>query len=841
MSTDLVSLRISLLLAAIPDPIVRNIVISQAEKRYFPSARHYAHFEYVTNARGSIANIQAAYQVTMSDLYRHLQNEIVREGRSSNLLSQQLRRSLLETVDEVSRSKIESVLRTAGDKVAKEHLVQRIKMGVPFDVSAEAAKLVANSTRTEDVVKLSSEINEAIRNRNTIILELESRQLDLAEKVRVQAQEFETKAKLVNERLKKASDDLVEIRRQLQDQDVLKDAARAKKLSTDLITGLQNTRTLSDGLKAALYGKLDSRVAAFQRTQHDLQLFKEIDVNRDGMAKAVHGYVGGMQSLMSNLGAAGIAIPEDAKKGVALASAAAGVAGQLSSGNYIGAVMGAMGALGIGGGGGGGESGQQQVLSGINQILQGQKIIIQKLEQVLATQQQILKGLAELSDQIERNQQEFRLRFDALDGSVRATSAAAHQLLDRPILRCKQPSEAFKSALNYEAIQITFEDKDTAESFSDCRKGLLSQFNSGQAPANLSLEASAVDTTLSEIERKARDARTAEFLTTKSLFDDYGDNAIANRILRRLRSPTPIIAEMDPSIIEPAFNESGLPLPLALRADAMGIDEVSLTRDVEYLLFANAIPQEVMNPDKSGRLLPPEQAVVAIDSSKRVPIPTRQGKHPDHPFRYALENSVEMIDTAIAQQAMLSGDATILMMVALGNKPSGKPIVLKHLATRQLFARNYVLYQLRKAAPGPSWAVAYNVAYTERNVPAMQAVVQGAGQVRYQPIEGGAIMLVVPPTTPPQVGCSNGGAVVPAGWSIMLSDCIFIPLPTPAEFEAAKLSYTESFYRLLALRERVIGALRRYDLDAPSMSLVSLSERLQARAFVSLKPFLSER
>ena len=102
-------------------------------------------------------------------------------------------------------------------------------------------------------------------------------------------------------------------------------------------------------------------------------------------------------------------------------------------------------------------------------------------------------------------------------------------------------------------------------------------------------------------------------------------------------------------------------------------------------------------------------------------------------------------------------------------------------------------------------------------------------------------MLVVPPTTPPQVGCSNGGAVVPAGWSIMLSDCIFIPLPTPAEFEAAKLSYTESFYRLLALRERVIGALRRYDLDAPSMSLVSLSERLQARAFVSLKPFLSER
>src|SRR5262249_38063100 len=91
---------------------------------------------------------------------------------------------------------------------------------------------------------------------------------------------------------------------------------------------------------------------------------------------------------------------------------------------------------------GGGSSGEQmfqhQMLEGINQILDNQRIMMKGINALLEGQKQILQALHDIEVQLQKNQQETLARFDHLDSKLLRVQITLVELQSADFDQCSQ-------------------------------------------------------------------------------------------------------------------------------------------------------------------------------------------------------------------------------------------------------------------------------------------------------------------------------------------------------------------------------------------------------------------
>jgi hypothetical protein len=177
------------------------------------------------------------------------------------------------------------------------------------------------------------------------------------------------------------------------------------------------------------------------------------------------------------------------------------------------------------------------------------------------------------------------------------------------------------------------------------------------------------------------------------------------------------------------------------------------------------------------------------------------GGFSQYPGRAALQKALLLVDLALAQQSMLSGDALLYPLdEAVRGADSGRRKKgIEVLKAHPLIARNYALFVLKRGAPLLAGNVAYRIAFDSQDRSYMSGIASGYEYVHEQDAKG--------------IQCAGGFDIVPRGWSMKLDECLYIPLPRPEKFQAALLEFTTPFVQLISVRKRLVEALVGYDFS----------------------------
>lgn len=161
----------------------------------------------------------------------------------------------------------------------------------------------------------------------------------------------------------------------------------------------------------------------------------------------------------------------------------------------------------------------------------------------------------------------------------------------------------------------------------------------------------------------------------------------------------------------------------------------------------------------------------------------------------------KLVDTAIAQQVLLSGDVVLPIIEDIIKKPAGSGAVealrakaLAGLKNNSLLARNFAMYSIRKEVASKSKFLIYSIALGGKsNLSLLRDATSFPWEFSWSDVE-----------------VKQGNIVTqPMGWSVKLGD-IFIALPTSDELLEGRLVYNPDLNMLLGLRSRILDEINSY-------------------------------
>jgi hypothetical protein len=485
-------------------------------------------------------------------------------------------------------------------------------------------------------------------------------------------------------------------------------------------------------------------------------------------------------------------------QGVQYAEAAVNLVGNIASGNIVGAVLGVTGLFG--GGSSGDKMFNQQILQGINQILDNQRVIIKGINALLEGQKEILQTLYDIETQLQKNQQETLARFDRLDSKLLQVQITLVELQATDCDQCRQlksfgTTEWAKIAtwLNDENIR--------GAAYSSCKAGIqhliISPIEPPTSPTDLfSLSYFRFDNNPALVtidSRQAAETYRDQIDDVFNYFNSSFNNDAARRSALLLLWSAPLRPSLASSVTRQDFSIAEGDLNNAFPTK---INYAAVKRAVEYVLAAH---QFMDLEDRSGPR--PQFHVDLLPSGSSGTGPNYDEKDQ---FGFAapanlaaLQKLDKLTDLALAQQALLGG---ISLFEKIGDGlEKGDKATIDLLRNHPTIAVNYVHWRLRntEARPIPAANAAYSFAFQSKDEAYMRGFIRGMG-VHY-----------AGETSAQQ--CADGSyAPIPKGWSAKLADCLYISFPTAEEFASDLFRITPGFYDLHDAKIQLRDAILQY-------------------------------
>jgi hypothetical protein len=852
-------LRISLVLTNIPDPVAKRRVLQLVTDDLVGNFGDMQRLNAVVQLRPSIENRLATFQNPLSDAYASIE----RGGKllktdSHAFLGHQLAVAAMEAAEAAMIANIWKSGSRVIDRAKLELITDAVRGAIlsnrdPDTIVSKIAKSVLRNELKES--------NAAVREGQAAILGgvkiLKEKKMALeseAKKLSDEAQRFGGLVKTFLDANKKTIENNVAI--------LKKGYTELANPRTDLVTFRANLKEISGHLEqnvalsemaqATLFRKLlphelDRYVAMAPSLKPIAEQITRLSDSRRSFDVAVTGYASATQQALQIATSLGVDLPPSVGSAVAKAQAfstfATGFAANLATGNYFALASGLVGVFGGGGipglGAGGGPD--PQIMAGLQEIQRTQQIILQKLDTIIDLQVKTLAAIREIAETIALNQKEIRERFNKVDDALAELAVNLHQLAGQQFDNCSRINDITRGfASNYAGLVPIINEQ--FEALKDCNAGVRAQFinwslgDPSAVPRYFVLPdvvAAGGDVRLSPVDLREGHVDLVTFV--RFALDENAAN-----LFWQLHDPTPHVLNLHQRWLArkeaPADRLRDAP---QLSAFHVPLNPAALGKAIDWLLGSYRL-FDLMSQDK----------LVGIDGLERY-LAARQttqterekedsnGYHYAHPSRLALERAITLVDVALAQQALKSGDVLLPVLNELIAKAEMRDRVLDVLAERPLLAQNLVLYQLRVNAPTVNWNGIYQKGYADKDLRVLRAM---PGNLPIEPYREEPDAVEVSTLTNAH-GCPAHRRFVeiPKGWTMKLSECLYIPLPSPAAFAEGLFTYTPQFEGLLQLRERLSVALADYSDEPRDGQRLDGFATDGAFAFRSLRPFLACR
>ncbi len=571
------------------------------------------------------------------------------------------------------------------------------------------------------------------------------------------------------------------------------------KLFSAAISNAERMRVIDE----ATFGKLNQLVGVTETVNQVAGLanqIKSLNEGRSNLLNGVKDITGTISSIAGGLSVLGLdpKVADAVNKGAVYAEAAINLVGNIASGNWVGAVLGVAGAFG-GGGHSQEQAYHQEIMAGIQQILQNQRIIIKGIEQLLKGQQQILQTLYGMQVQMAQNQRELLARFDELDSKLIKIQATLIELQVSDFDQCSQLQNLGTTDW-IELAPALNDNLQKGEAYSSCIKGIDRLINTPLVPpatptANFALsyfrfENNPALVPTAENRGAARtylDQISDAFSYFNSVYTTDDDRALALRLLWS-RPLGPTVAQ--------SSTHDGLSVKNGdlFNAFPTKINYAAVTKAVDYVLAAHRF----VDLDRGEGTTPRFPLQLSTLSSGRKYDGVDAYGFSYHLNLAAIQKLDKLTDLALAQQALLSG-ISLFPKIASG-LTSGEPSTIALLKNHPIIAANYVHWQLRNSVvrPTPAANVAYKFAYQSNDESYMRG---------FSP---NLTFVLASETKAEKCASTNDYVPIPKGWSAKLDACLYVSLPTVYEFNADVFRFTAGFFDMNNAKIRLRDALTQY-------------------------------
>ncbi|MCP1783892.1 hypothetical protein [Bradyrhizobium japonicum] len=729
-------------------------------------------------------------------------------------LGRRFRKLTAEALDERLLTEVADALITERDLVVP--LLGRLQ-GIEADDSQKAEILVeeiASAAGTplsaDGKSAFAANVMQSVDNWRKRNAQVEARSVQLAQNAQRLQQEFQLGIGEIQKRVEQTSVTISELSVTMAKATAGNDVKSYVSAFRQSIGLLESNGVDVSFMRKAVLGKMTGGdlIDLGDRFSDRKNAYTQISITRANLAAEMQGYLGDVAAVGGVLAKAGVLSRKDAakvEKGVQLASAAANIAAAYASGNVVGAVMGAAGLFGGGGADAGAQrhaeiiANQQRILQGIDELLKGQAQILRAAQHIIDLQHKTLEAIVALSEQMQRNQEQLLTRLDALEYRQVNLQVALIELIGRDLRRCGQLAVLSQSK-DYLALRAAFDQRRT--DFDTCTNDGISNhlFVDLRIPRSHLDQAARVGTyfLLRTHPAKAADGydELVAYERRVKQVRDYFEAAYPTNpdpVAARLMQPAGSVEELTEMV------DGALPEFTLIRVFKDPLNHSAVLDASRAALLAHAL-YELRN--STGSL-----ADFGTTDAAHPPLPDYGPRtdpaDPDFGFslydgRRALQKAARLVDLAIGQQALLSGDALLFAIDRARDQKATHDL----LRDNEIIARNYVMFALKRAAPGPTGIAAYRLAFDAAEKPAFMEGIAPGYRFGYHP-EGDAI---------PQDKCGGRRfGQVPKGWYLAIGDCVRIPLPPPTAVAEGRLELTAAMHGLLAERKRLAQALAAYE------------------------------
>lgn len=471
------------------------------------------------------------------------------------------------------------------------------------------------------------------------------------------------------------------------------------------------------------------------------------------------------------------------------------------------------------------------IIESQNKLREGINTIIELQAHVLKGQQRIMEGIIQLSQQLESEFERVRkdirdLRTDVLDGTelllalmglgsstncdvfvknmgendTASASENESELQIQERLLTRNPSTVFQS---YEGFRAYFQQNENH--IMGCFKGLTVTFESNKGLfALLKLKNSWNEKLIEQkgiavkrdiIEKVERVKRFIEQVYSPLYEFAFSNVKGADGKAAGLELPVKRLywsVQLPSETVEHSGSKQALienkPLPTNLEFWENLSEPLSasaVTRTVGYLLNLNVYLPWIDSFEGGGfRTLED----VAQNGNNNAMVKSRT----------LLDGARQVIDLALAQEALLAGDGLLdaLYVAWQLNRTAGVALpseMDKVLGSNNLLAQNFTLYAVGRYLKENGFdLIAYSLAYGEDGT---REAIPYFGQIFKDAWRDAVRFEEIPESDPTKMG-----------WFLVVGKNRF-PLPTPTDLHENKMTYRTDFYRLLDLRDRVLTAL----------------------------------
>lgn len=523
---------------------------------------------------------------------------------------------------------------------------------------------------------------------------------------------------------------------------------------------------------------------------------------REELTKSISSYLNGANELVSiarNLGVD----PEIVGKAQLVVNAGTQVFnafGAFASMNFLGGVSALTSIFGLGGRDIAAER-HQEIMSALTTLYSKVDVIDRKIdlllqgqEQILKNQQTIFNAVVHLSEQVASNHREVLERLREVQGDILYNRVLINTRVDEEYALCRNlvihPITGERRIDTSRRLYPRYAEflalhRDFGDQFSTCATRLQrTRMANDEFHSTFWLE------TYKQIDNNVGVYIDTIYAAALALLEgDVGATApTAAQRFSSLLSPMHTVSDLDRKIAtvgnprQPRFRR---PFDVLMRR---AIAPSAVARHSNYLLDIHFYYQ-LVNP-ATNRPFPFASVITPAQIRKT--------------GYFALFEALNLVDIAVAQQTLLSGDVLLPIMYGVWRNQARTPspederqfLLLKRLMRgNSIVARNFTLYALRHEVLAESNALTYSVALGGSDPALLKSITTSAWDFQWSKDE-----------------VRDGDIVTrPRGWSIKVENQ-YQSLPTAEELSHGVLSYQPDLYPLLDLRARIAEEIASYEL-----------------------------
>lgn len=551
-----------------------------------------------------------------------------------------------------------------------------------------------------------------------------------------------------------------------------------------------------------------------EKEKYELKL--EILVERRKLTEKVGSYLTGASTIINIAQKVGLGdeqFVKDAANIVSFGESAFNAFASISTGNYFGAAQSIVSALGIGGSKPdvGAERHKQvmrkleDIQNGIIALAKGQEVIQKQLEVVqnslrelhkgqeaiINNQKIILESINEVGKLVEKSHNILMDKLEEIHYDVRLNKELILEGLEEEIKVCaafleSKTDKIYKINNSYQDIINHF--NDWQSEFNNCRDGIIKKFARADEFNKIFMLKFRPD--------EENKANVANYI--KTVYEPAQSLLNYNSLLDKTYS------EVVSSLFLPTNTMLGLNNKLNQKLEfsqdpfPKNVNLTNIIKEPVASVIVNNYIENFIEIQKYYEFMKTEKELLSEEelfSNNRAL--NRKGL-------YYLEKFIlPLVEVAIAQQALLSGDVLLpIMEKAFAeklDKNNEEPFnaCIAALKNNKLLARNFMVFYIKnQIQKNPFYnEFSYHFALNAKNNEFLKRIIRVPLEFNFAEDEKKN---------------DKGHIVIPKGWSLKIDNDAFIPLPSALDIAEAKFIYSDEMNKLITLKSKIMDEIVSY-------------------------------